>query len=164
MALVLESLSCFAARSETGAISSPKTSVATANRMPMRNRVLTARQGASPELRITVYSELAARRDSAYSVPISTTTGNSSYTWLGTVSATKASACCNRYPPLPRSVSSLIRSKKAKRLRNAAKTNSVAPYISLAMYVRKVSTSAPSEQGTHPKPSIEQQCEHAQHS
>ena len=62
--LVAESLSCFAARSEIGAISSPNISVATAKTIPMRNRVLIARQGASPEVRITVYSELEARCES----------------------------------------------------------------------------------------------------
>ena len=37
-----------------------------------------ARQGARPDPRITVYSELAARCERAYRVPISTAIGNSS--------------------------------------------------------------------------------------
>src|SRR5258708_526776 len=65
MALVMESLSCFASRSETGAISSPKPSGATANTMPIRIRVLAPRKAPSPEQRTDAKSLVKKQREDA---------------------------------------------------------------------------------------------------
>ena len=67
-----------AASSAAGATHSPTTNVATTNTIPTFSSAVPAPRGDIPEPRMTVNSELLARCASTYSVPISTTTGNSS--------------------------------------------------------------------------------------
>ena len=65
----------------------------TTNTIPVRASMPAAASGDSPDVRITVYSDVAASEESATSVPISTTSGKSSYAWPGTSSSTKPMAC-----------------------------------------------------------------------
>jgi len=130
MALVMDELERASphAPSETGAISSPKTSRATAKRLPCETGWFAARKRMR-EYRAAHhrYSELAAEIAKAIitACPINTYHGKKLHTRGRPPSnrRRRRERAANGTRPCRESVSSLIRSEKGERLRNAAEEN-----------------------------------------